>query len=291
MVKDGFKYLKAEDIRALATFEFAPRALAEGYLAGRHRARARGSSIEFRDYRQFVPGDDPALIDWRVYARTDRHYLRTYEQETNLECHVFLDSSASMGYGAPLSKLGYASFFCAALCYLVVRSGDRVSLQLFDERIRHAFPPGSTRGHLHTLLNVLERNHPGGETSLAEALRRSHPLLKRRGTLVVISDFFDDPPAIFSALGPYLHRGFRVHLFHVLHPDELTLGPRGLFTFLDMEDGARVIAHTEEMRAAYATAMQEHIARLRGLAARRGIDYALARLDAPYIELFDRLIT
>jgi uncharacterized protein (DUF58 family) len=175
--RSRFKYLRPEDIRKLASYEFAPRALVEGYLAGRHRSHARGSSIEFRDYRPFVPGDDPALIDWRVFARTDRHYLRTFEQETNMECHVFLDSSASMGYGAPLTKLDYASFFAAALCYLAIHNTDRVSLQLFDDHVRQFFPPGGTTRHLQNLLVALERNTPGNRTSVAEALRRSFPLL------------------------------------------------------------------------------------------------------------------
>ncbi|MGD9611454.1 MAG: DUF58 domain-containing protein [Kiritimatiellia bacterium] len=289
MATKRFKYLRPEDVRALTALEFVPKALADGLLAGRHRSSARGASIEFRDYRQFVPGDDPALIDWRVYARTDRRYLRTYEQETNVECHVFLDSSASMGFGAGVTKLDYASFFCAALAYLVVRGNDRISLQIFDERIRFHAPPGSTRRHLHNLLRALETNAPGGRTRLAEALRRSHPLLKRRGTLVVLSDFLDDPAAIFHALSPYLHRGFRIHLFHVLHPDEIELARRGLLTFRDLETGGRLVAHTEELRAAYAEAMRAHVAGMRRFATRRGIDYAMTSTAAPYLALFDRL--
>jgi uncharacterized protein (DUF58 family) len=283
------KYLKVEDIRKLASYEFAPKALVEGYLAGRHRSRARGSSIEFRDYRQYVPGDDLALVDWRVFARTDRHYLRTYEQETNMECHVFLDSSASMGFGKQVSKLDYASFFAAGLAYLVVRKGDRVSLQLFDDEIRHFFEPGSTGRHLDTLLHALEQNKPGGQTSIAEALRRSFPLLKRKGTVVVISDFLDDPAAIFAALAPYLHRGFRVHLFHILAPEELDLESRGLTTFVDMETQQRVIAHTEALRRDYRDAMAGHINGLRALAVRRSVDYVMTRTDTHYFELFDHL--
>jgi uncharacterized protein (DUF58 family) len=289
MMTQRFKYLRPEDMRALMALEFAPKAVADGVLAGRHRSPARGSSIEFRDYRQYVQGDDPAQIDWRVYGRTDRHYLRTYEQETNLECHIFLDSSASMGFGEGTSKLDYASFFAAALAFLVTRSSDRVSLQIFDDRIRFHAPPGSTRRHLHNLLHALEENEPGGQTKLSEALQRSHPLLKRRGTLVVISDFFDDAEAIFKALNPYLHRGFRIHLFHVLHPDELELAHRGLLTFRDLETGGRLIAHTEELRATYAKAMRQHISGLRSFAVRRGIDYTMCGTDTPYLSLFDRL--
>ena len=289
MLAKRFKYLRPEDVRALRALEFVPKSLADGVFAGRHRSPARGVSIEFRDYRQFVPGDDPALIDWRVYARADRRYLRTYEQETNLECHVFLDSSASMGFGGETTKLDYASFFCAALAYLVTRGNDRVSLQIFDERIRFHAPPGSTRRHLHNLLHALETNAPGGQTRLAEALQRSHPLLKRRGTLIILSDFLDDPEAIFRALNPYLHRGFRIHLFHILHPDEIELARRGLLTFRDLETGGRLVAHTEELRTAYADAMRLHVAGLRSFATRRGIDYTMTSTASPHLALFDRL--
>jgi uncharacterized protein (DUF58 family) len=289
MLAKRFKYLRPEDVRALRALEFVPKALADGVFAGRHRSPARGVSIEFRDYRQFVPGDDPALIDWRVFARADRRYLRTYEQETNLECHIFLDSSASMGFGGATTKLDYASFFCAALAYLVTRGNDRVSLQIFDERIRFHAPPGSTRRHLHNLLHALETNAPGGQTRLAEALQRSHPLLKRRGTLIILSDFLDDPAPLFRALNPYLHRGFRIHLFHILHPDEIELTRRGLLTFRDLETGGRLVAHTEELRQAYADAMRLHVAGLRSFATRRGIDYTMTSTASPHLALFDRL--
>ncbi len=291
MADGGYRYLQPDDIRKLASFEFAPRALVEGYLAGRHRSRDRGSSIEFRDYRPYVPGDDLALVDWRVYARSDRHYIRTYEQETNMECHIFLDSSGSMEFGDGLTKLEYASFFAAALSYLVVRNNDRVSLQIFDQEIREFFPPGSTRSHLHNLLNALERNTPGNLTSLAAALRRSYPLLRRKGTLIVISDFFDDAAAIFAALNPYIHRGFRIHLFHILAPAELELADRGLVTFLDMETGRRITAHTDNLRDLYKGAVQDHVRHLRQLANRRSIDYTLASTETHYFQLFDRLIS
>lgn len=286
-----FRYLKPEDIRRLANYEFAPKALAEGYLSGRHMSRQRGASIEFHDYRSYVPGDDPALIDWRVFARTDRYYLRTFEQETNLECHLFLDSSASMGFGDGITKLEYASFFAAALSYLVLRHTDRVSLQLIDEGIRLFIPPGSTRRHMQQLMTALEDNKPGKRTRISEALKRSLPLLKRKGTLIVISDFFDDAAAIFEALNPYLHRGFRVHLFHVLAPGEMELDRRGMVTFIDMETEQRLIADADLLRVGYRRELQQHINALRELSARRGVDYALARTDTHYFTLFDHLAT
>lgn len=288
-VAQRYRYLRPEDIRNLASFEFAPKAVVEGYLAGRHRSQARGASIEFRDYRPYVPGDDLALVDWRVYARTDRHYLRTYEQETNLDCHIFLDSSASMAFGGALSKLDYASFFAAALACLVVRHTDRVSLQIFDDRIRLFLPPGSTNRHLDNLLHALEKTPPGGVTSLAEALRRSFPLLRRRGALVIISDFFDDATAIFEALNPYLHRGFKIYLFHILDRSELELADKGLVAFRDLETGQRVVAHTDDLRQGYAGAMRGHVAALRELAMHRQVDYTLATTDTHFFSLFERL--
>jgi uncharacterized protein (DUF58 family) len=194
-----------------------------------------------------------------------------------------------MGFGKNPTKLEYASFFAACLAYLVIRGGDRVSLQIFDRTIRAFIPPGSTGTHLNGLLNLLERNRPGERTSLAAALQSSFPLLKRRGILVVVSDFFDDPAAIFAALGPYLHRGFKVFLFHVLTPSELEMEDRGLVAFRDLETGQRVIAHTDDVRQGYLTAMSRHIDALRDLATRRSVDYTVARTDTHFYRLFERL--
>ncbi|MFT6863453.1 MAG: hypothetical protein ACJAVK_002014 [Akkermansiaceae bacterium] len=291
MAKSTYKFIRPKDVRRLSNYEFGVKALVEGFLSGRHRSKERGASIEFAEYRQYVPGDDLALVDWRVFARTDRHYLKTFEQETNMECHIFLDSSASMGFQeeAPLTKLEYASFFAACLSWLVISKNDRVSLQLFDEKIREFFEPGSTRRHLHNLLTALEHNEPGEKTSIAEALHRAHPLIKRKGTLVVLSDFFDEPEAIFKALNPYLHRGFRVHLFHVLDPAEITLPERGLSRFIDMENDDSIVVHTESLRETWKSEMQNHIQTLRRLSAGRQVDYALAPTDQSWFHLFDRL--
>lgn len=266
--------------------------MVEGYLSGRHRSKQRGSSIEFHEFRQYVPGDDPAQVDWRVFARNDKLFLRTYEQETNLECHLFLDCSASMGFpedAGRLSKLEYASFFAACLAWLVVSKNDRVSLALFDEGIRRFLPPGSTRKHLNELLTTLEKNTPGQGTSITASLQRANPLLKRRGTLVILSDFFCDPAELFRALNPYLHRGFRVHLFHLLDPAELDLGDRGLARFVDMESGERLTLHPASLRQAWKDHIQEHARALRSLAVSRRADYALVSTTESYFTLLDRL--
>ncbi len=291
MSKTSYKYIRPEDIRRLSHYEFGVKALVEGYLSGRHRSKERGASIEFSEYRQYTPGDDPALVDWRVFARTDRHYLKTFEQETNMECHIFLDSSASMGFQdeGPITKLEYASFFAACLSWLVVSKNDRVSLQIFDDKIRHFFSPGSTRRHLHQLLTALENNEPGNETSLAESLKRAHPLIKRKGTLVILSDFFDEPEEIFKALNPYLHRGFRVHLLHLFDPAEMKLPDRGLTRFVDLETGDQLTIHPESLREAWKNEMRQHLQSLRRLAASRQVDYTTTLTTESWFKLFDRL--
>ena len=266
--------------------------MVEGYLAGRHRSHQRGSSIEFHEFRQYAPGDDLARVDWRVFARNDKLFLRTFEQETNLECHIFLDCSASMGFpeNSPrLSKLEYASFFAAALAWWVISKNDRVSLTLFDHGIRKFLPPASTRQHLHDLLATLETNRPGSNTSITETLARAQPLLKRKGTLVILSDFFTEPAALFQALNPYIHRGFRIHLFHLLDPSELNLDDRGLSRFVDMETDDQLTVHPHALRDAWQQELLNHTRALRALASARRADYALTSTADPYFSLFDRL--
>lgn len=292
MASTAHRFLKPEDILRLNNYEFGAKAMVEGYLAGKHRSKQRGASIEFHEYRPYTPGDDPALVDWRVYARTKRHYLRTFEQETNLECHIFLDSSASMGFKgsqSELSKLEFSSFFAACLSWLVIKHRDRVSLQLFDDKIRTFLPPGSTQKHLNEILTTLEGNEPGGETSLSEALTRSAPLIKRKGSLIVISDFFDDPTAIFQSLSPYLHRGFKIHLFHILDPEEATLPDMNLTRFIDMETDKRLTLHPKHLKKAWKEALQDHRRNLRQFSTRRNVDYAPLLTNQSYFTLFDRL--
>ncbi len=297
MNQPSSRYLTPENVLRLANYELSVKTFVEGYLAGRHRSRQRGSSIEFHEYRQYTPGDDPSMVDWRVFARTDRHYLKTFEQETNLECHLFVDSSASMGYpdggmidGGKLSKLDYASFVAACLAWIVTVRNDRVSLHLFDDQVRKSFPPGTTRRHLHAMLDALETNQPGRPTSLPEALKKAQPLLKRRGTLVLLSDFYDDPEELFRALNPYLHRGFKIHLFHVLAPGEAELEDRGLTRFVDMETDDQLIVHTGTLREAYRQQLQDHTRALRRLSNSRGVDYAMTTTAEPFFHLLDRMV-
>ncbi len=285
------KYLRPEDARQIRAMTFAPRVMVEGALSGQHRSRLRGASTEFHEYRPYAPGDPPSQVDWRVFARTDRFYLKTFELETHLECHVFLDISASMGFGDADggSKYDWAARFAAGLAYLVTLRQDRVSLTVFNDRPRGYLPPGGTQGHLRQFLNLLEESRPDGRTALSEALERSLPLLKRKGTVIIFSDFLDDAAAIFRALSAYMHRGFRVFLFQVLTPEELTLPDEAFRRYVDVETNQSLVVHPEAVRAAYMAELDAHQRSLAQLATRRGIDCVQARTDQPWMEYLRHL--
>jgi len=285
--KQQYRYLKPEDVLKLKSYEFAPRMLVEGYFAGTHRSSRKGQSSDFFDYREYSPGDDVRSIDWKVFARSDRYFVRLFEQYTDMVCYLFLDSSASMGFGQPFTKLDYCSFFAAALSHLIVKQGDLVSLSVTDDKIRHHFPAGGTHSHMTNILNCLERNQAGERTNLAEVLIRATPLLRKRGVLVIISDLLDEPGRFFSALNPYLHRGFEVMIFHILHPEELALPPRGYVRFEDMETGARLSTDSDSITTSYTNAVEQFRLNIRALALRKRLSYTFASTQTHYFNLFD----
>ncbi len=291
MVADFSHCLKPEDMARLANYRFAVQVMAEGWLSGRHRARGRGSSSDFLEYRAYSPGDDTRLVDWRVFARTDRLQLRSFEHETHLGCHLFVDCSASMAYKeqAVLSKLEYASYFAACVAWLVVHGHDRVSLQLFDEGIRHYVPPGSSAAHLDECLHLLEHNRAGRKTDLPESLFRSQYLLERPGTLVIVSDFLCATDALQASLNPYLHRGCKIILVQVLDPGEQLLSDQGTARYVDMETGEKVTCNLGNVKQPYYWGMKAKQNALRAMASRRGMLYLPTLSNQSFYPLFDAL--
>lgn len=285
------RYLSPEDLERLANYRFAVNMTVEGWLSGKHHARGRGASSDFLEYRPYAPGDDPRLVDWRVFARTDRLHVKTFQHETHLDCHLFVDCSGSMGYrgGGPVSKLEYACFFAACVAWLVVRGNDRVSLHLFDEGIRASLPPGSTRRHLDQLLSLLEHHRAGGSTGMSTALQNASPLLTKAGTLIVVSDFLDEPSRILQSLHPYLHRGFNIILTQVLDPWEIELPRDGLVRYRDVETGERLVFSSETGHRDYRERAVEHRAALRSMCLSRGIRFFSAGTAESCFLLLDAL--
>ncbi len=281
--------LPTELLRELEKLRFAPRTRVEGQHAGRHMSPTRGSSTEFRDYRAYVPGDDPARVDWRVYARNDRHVIRTYEQESQTGCVILLDCSASMNFGESLTKHDFAVRAAASLAHVVQHSQDQVGLFAFNDHHREWHAPGGSARHLDNLMHALASIRPEGVTDLPDALRRLTGLLNRRCTLVVLSDFYCPPAECFSALNPFVSRGMDLHLVHVLDPRERDLPEGDLIAFSDLETGEKLRADPRALQSDYQKVLDDHHRAYRQLSMRRGIHYRVVQTLQPVFQTLEGL--
>jgi len=265
------------------------RSTVEGYFAGKHKSPYRGSSVEFADYKEYVPGDDIKRIEWRAYGRSRRLFVRQYEAETDMVIYLLVDVSASMSYDGlgGDSKYVLAAKIAAALSYLMINQGDKAALVLFAETIRSFLPPGGTRSHLHNLVAQLEAVVPASTTGIANALVEGNSLFKKRGRLIVLSDFWDDPDQTFEALSRLLHRKFEILLLQIVHPHELDLSGAPVARFRDMETGEEVEVEPEEIRAAYRESARQWVDKLAQEAHSRGISHALVQADRPYLDAIE----
>lgn len=288
-----WKYLGARQLKGLHNLLFCAKTVVEGAYAGRHRSPYKGASSEFVDYREYHPGDEIRKIDWKAVARTDRLVIRLFEKQTDMNCYLMVDASASMAYGGKagtsfldhnaLSKLDYALCLAASLAYLVVKQSDQVGLTMFANGIRHHVPPGGTFAHLYGMLNLMEKQLGCDRTRLGAALREAFPLCRRKGLLILLSDLLEeDGGELFSALNMYRHRGFEVIMFHILHPHELTLPPEASVDFIDSETREAVNSLPGEIAESYREQIQGWISELRAGAQGRRIDYHLVSTDTPY---------
>jgi len=277
------RFLDPAIIARLGTMELKARTVVEGFLSGLHRSPYKGFSVEFAEYRQYLPGDDLASLDWKVYARTDRHYVKKFEEETNLECHLLLDVSASMAYRgtAPMSKLEYGSVLAASLAFLMNRQRDATGLMAFDDHIVVRTPASARPGHLHALLLALDRLQPGKQSNVGRPLHQLAEALAKRSMVVLISDLLDDPAPIIKGLRHLRFRGNDVVVFQVLDPNELTFPFKGGSRFRDLESAEEVTAEPATVRAAYLEALAgltlQYDRELRGA----GIDYVQLDTSQP----------
>lgn len=270
-------YLDPGILDRIDRLELRARAVVEGFISGRHRSPFHGFSVEFADYRGYVPGDDIKHVDWRTYARTGRYFVKQYELETNLIAHVLLDVSASMAYHSPeasrgSSKLEYAKLLAASLAFLVVRQSDAVGLGLFDETVRDFVRHSSKDEHIRRICTVLEEAEPEGRSG-AQALRELAERISRRGVVIVISDFFDEVNRIREALERFRVRGHELILFHLLDDYELSFPFEGSVQFRGLESGDRLSCHPRLLREAYLEEVNDYLDRMRRAALGCGADY------------------
>lgn len=276
------RYLDPAIVARLGTIDLKARTIVEGFLTGLHRSPFKGFSVEFAEYRQYLPGDDLATLDWKIYARSDRHVVKKFEEETNLECHILLDVSRSMGYGShDITKLQYASYLAGALAYLMNRQRDAVGLLTFDERIRDLLPCSARPGHLKAVLLALERVTLGTKTDVARPLGDLVQAISKRGLVVLISDLLDEPDRVIDGLKHFRYRGTDVIVFQVLDPDELEFPFDRAARFRDLETDDEVVAVPGAVREAYKARINALIANYRTVLGQNGIDYCLLETSQP----------
>jgi len=276
------QFLDPAVVARLGTLELRARTIVEGFLTGLHRSPFKGFSVEFAEYRQYMPGDDLATIDWKVYARSDRHYVKKFEEETNLDCHVMLDVSGSMGYGSRgITKFEYGQCLAASLAYLMNRQRDAVGLTAFDDAIVGMLPASARPGHLRAMLVTLERLKLGQKTNVSKPMHQLASSLNKRGMVVLISDLLDEPERVIRGLKHFQFRGTDVVVFHVLDPHELEFPFERATRFEDMETQAEVMAIPAVVRQHYIDAMQAMIDRYKRELGAAGIDYHLLTTAEP----------
>lgn len=283
-VENYQKYLDPKVLARLEGFRLGARRSVEGYVSGVHHSSDRGLSIEFAEHREYAPGDDLRYLDWKVFGRTDKYYLKQFEEETNLVCYVLLDVSRSMQYrspAAPESKLDYARRLAATLAYLVLRQQDSVSLITFDEAVATRLAPSGNPSHLKQLLQVMDEASPARKTATAAVFHELAERFKRRGVVVVVSDLLDDAEAMLGGLAHFRHRRHEVILLHVLDPAEVEFPFDETTLFLGLEREASVLVDPRALRKAYLQQFESFVHRVQQGCREHQMDYVAMRTDRP----------
>ena len=284
MAKSPYVYFEPTKVGRLANMNLVARHVVEGFVTGLHRSPHRGFSVEFIEHREYSPGDDLRHLDWVAFGRTDRYYIKQYEQETNLRAYVLLDISASMNYRyeAPLTKMQYGCYLTACLTYLMARQQDVAGVIAFDDDIRMHLPPASSPAHLDRIFTGLEKLDPGRNTAIARTFHQLAERIAKRGLIIIISDLYDDPDAVLNALQHFCYKKHQVILFHVFDPAELELPFRRMTNFVDLETAERVQVDPRLLRDAYRDEVKAFIDHYRKECSDRNIEYVLAPTDTPY---------
>ncbi len=281
---DYRRFLDPHTLARIGNLELVARLVVEGFLVGLHKSPYHGFSVEFAEYRQYNPGDPPKSIDWKVYARTDRFYVKEFEEETNLRSYILLDKSASMGFsfGGRVSKLDYARFFAAALAYLMVKQKDAVGLLTFDQKVDKLVPASMTKVQLLELLKALGETSCSGRTKIELTFLALAERLKRRGLVILLSDLLDDPERTIAALKHFRHRKNEVIVFHILDPAEIEFSFSKEARFVDMETGEKLPVQPWMVRRDYRRRAEEFFGILKYRCQELDVDYNLITTDKPY---------
>ncbi|MCX7402004.1 MAG: DUF58 domain-containing protein [Planctomycetia bacterium] len=276
------RFLPPEAIARIARLELRARAVVEGVLAGLHKSPYKGQSVEFLQHREYVRGDDLRRVDWKVWGRQDRLYIKEFEEETNLRLTLLVDGSASMDYrSGALSKYDYAATLAASLAWLALSHGDAVGCAVFDEKIRASVPARTKRSHLSSVVDVLETSRSNRPTAFGPVLRSLSETLPRRGMVVIISDLLGDREGVFQGMQFLRRRGHDLVLLHVMDEDELTFPFEGPTRFEGLELPEHIACNPRALREGYLAAIEEFLANARKRSAAARCDYSLIRTGEP----------
>ena len=277
------RFLLPEVVSKLGRIDLKARLVVEGFLTGLHRSPFKGFSVEFAEYRQYRPGDELKRIDWKVYAKTDRFYIREYQEETNLRAYLLLDTSGSMAYKSDkISKLEYASYLAASLAYLLLKQKDSVGLVQFGAKIEKYIPPRQAGAHLSVLLNALDKIKPGGETDLSKTFHQLAERIKRRGLVIIFSDLFDAKEKVINALRHFRHRKHEVLVFHILDRNEIDFAFAAPLVLKDLESKNELTIDPRIIRKEYQHTFDDFFNDFRRQCRESRIDYHLITTDMPF---------
>jgi len=283
-MQTGYRFLEPQSLARVKNLSVVARGVVEGFISGLHSSPYKGFSVEFAEHREYTAGDDPRHLDYRMLGRTDRLFIKQYEEETNMRVQILLDTSGSMGYGhdGKITKLEYGSYLTAVLSYLMTRQQDSVGLTTFDTAIRLDMPARGSPRHFNEMMHRLESIVPGRETDIAETLHKLANRFKRRCLIVLISDLYDEPEDVLRALHHFRHRRHEVILFHVLDKAEIDFPFRDTTAFHDLETDERIQIDPAYVREEYVAQMEKFIENYRRACAEAQIDYVLTDTTVPY---------
>jgi uncharacterized protein (DUF58 family) len=278
MMSDPRRFLSPAAIARISRLDLRARQIVEGFISGMHKSPFFGHSVEFVQHRDYTPGDDIRHLDWKVWSKTDRYYIKQFEAETNLRAMLVVDVSESMRYGrGPLTKYEYGCSVAAALAYMLLRQGDSVGCITFDARLRQAIPARSHQNHLDAILQAMDVSRPQEKTDLEAILRRVVETLPSRGMVIIISDLLAEREPFFRGLDLLCHRRHDVIVFHVLDNDETDFEFQGTTKFLGMEALPDLVCNPRALREGYLEALDDYLTQVRRGCAKRGVEYALVR--------------
>jgi uncharacterized protein (DUF58 family) len=290
-MKENQNYLSDEFIATLNKFTLRARLIVEGFKIGLHKSPYHGFSVEFSDHRQYNPGDSAAFIDWKVYAKTDRYYIKRYEEETNLKSYIILDHSASMNYGKKMTKLEYGKALASALAWLMMSQQDAVGLLTYDEEVTSYLPPRSLRSYLDEIFKNLYNLKAGRKTGTAAVLHKLAEQVRKRGLIILISDMLDDIDELFSGLQHFRHQKHEVILFHIQDIDELDFEFKRETEFVDAETKERITVNPWMIRKDYLRVYDDYTQELKKRCHEAKIEYNRITTSTPFEKnLLDYLI-